>query len=136
MRPINRIIIHMAYTRPSMDVGVYEIRDWHVNGNGWRDIGYHFVIRRSGEIEDGRPVEQPGAHTKGRNSDSIGICLVGGRRENADAMDVNYTRAQWDALMHLVGELKAEHPSAQVRGHRDYAERECPGFDVAAWWGE
>jgi len=119
-----------------MDIGVHEIRDWHVNENAWRDIGYHYVIRRSGEIEEGRPEEQPGAHVRGRNSDSIGICLVGGRAERHDAVDVNYTKAQWDSLLHLVGELKYDHPRAKVRGHRDYADRECPGFDVVAWWGD
>ena len=136
MRPINAIILHMAYTRPSQDVGVDTIRDWHVSGNGWSDIGYHFVIRRNGCIEDGRPLHRPGAHVKNHNSDSIGICLSGGRKEKADAPDCNFTRAQWDALMHLVTELKADYPEAKVRGHRDYSGRACPGFDAAAWWDE
>lgn len=80
MREINLIVVHCTYSRPSMDIGVEEIRKWHVEGNSWTDIGYHYVIRRDGTIEDGRPIERPGAHVKGHNSNSIGIAWVGGWR--------------------------------------------------------
>jgi N-acetyl-anhydromuramyl-L-alanine amidase AmpD len=60
-----------------MDIGAKTIRDWHVNGNGWHDIGYHYVVRRNGEIEKGRPDRLPGAHARGANRNSIGIVWVG-----------------------------------------------------------
>ena len=69
------IVIHCAATKTSMDVDAATIKDWHVNGNGWRDIGYHKVIKRSGEVEDGRDIRDSGAHAAGYNHKSIGICL-------------------------------------------------------------
>lgn len=54
MEPRNKtdyIVVHCAATKPSMDIGADTIRDWHVNGNGWRDIGYHLVIKRNGDVE-------------------------------------------------------------------------------------
>jgi len=75
---IARIIVHCSATPPDMSIGVSEIRDWHVNQNKWSDIGYHFVIKRGGLIQQGRDIELAGAHAEGHNSDSIGICLVGG----------------------------------------------------------
>ena len=135
MRDIDHIIIHAADTPPEMDVGAEEIRDWHVNGNGWRDIGYHWVIRRNGEVEPGREESVVGAHVAGHNANSIGVCLVGGRGpEGGD--DCNYTAAQWRALERLVGEISERYPEAAVKGHRDFSSKACPCFDAAAWWGE
>ena len=72
------IIIHCAATKKSMDIGYKEIREWHVDQNGWDDVGYHYIIRRNGKLEKGRPEEYSGAHAPSHNSRSIGICLVGG----------------------------------------------------------
>ncbi len=131
MRYLNEIIVHCAATRPNMDIGVAEIRHWHVHGNKWRDIGYHFVIRRDGTIEDGRPIEVSGAHTGGRNSNSIGVCLVGGvSQDDYTVPENNFTDAQFDALEHLLRQLKADYGIEQVSGHRDYAAKACPSFDV------
>lgn len=135
MRAIGLIIIHAADTPPSMDVGADEIRDWHVNGNGWRDIGYHWVIRRDGTVEHGRDEAETGAHVAGHNANSIGICLVGGRAEEGGD-DCNYTAAQWRALERLVTDVSERYPDAEVRGHRDFSSKACPCFDAAAWWGQ
>src|SRR3546814_3669760 len=78
MRRIETIILHCSYTPPSMDIGAAVIKGWHVDGNGWTDIGYHFVLRRNGAVEEGRPLDVVGAHAKNFNGRSIGICLVGG----------------------------------------------------------
>lgn len=133
MRDINRIVIHCAATKPSMDIGAAEIRRWHVDGNGWRDIGYHFIIRRNGRLERGRPVPEAGAHVAGHNADSIGICLVGGLNEQGQP-DANFTRAQWRELDSLVQALAAGYSITEVCGHRDLDSRKaCPCFDVSAW---
>ena len=58
------IAIHCSATPPSMDIGVEEIRKMHL-AIGDKDIGYHRVIRRSGECEQGREDEEVGAHVKG-----------------------------------------------------------------------
>jgi N-acetylmuramoyl-L-alanine amidase len=128
VREIKEIIIHCADTPAAMDIGLQEIRDWHVRGNGWSDVGYHYIIRRNGFIETGRDESRAGAHVKGRNANSIGICLVGGRG------GPNYTRHQWRSLESLVTTLKGRYPQADVRGHNELAARSCPGFDAQTWW--
>ena len=60
MRKINLIVIHCSDTYARMDIGVNEIRQWHLQ-RGFNDIGYHYVIRRDGAIEQGRPIEKPGS---------------------------------------------------------------------------
>ena len=117
-----------------MDIGAAWIRNIHVAENGWADIGYHFVIRRDGTTEPGRHLETSGAHTAGHNLDSIGICLVGGVNDAGKAEN-NFTPAQWQNLEHLVAALSAKYPQARVAGHRDFARKDCPCFDAAAWWG-
>lgn len=129
MRGINKIVIHCADTPSNMDIGAAEIRIWHVNDNGWSDIGYHWVIRRNGQVEEGRPEDQAGAHVRGHNSDSIGVCLVGGKG------GFNFTRVQMAALEAKVIDLKAKYPDAEVLGHCDLdGSKTCPNFDVPQWW--
>ncbi len=72
-----KIILHCSDTPDHMDIGVSEIRTWHVRDNGWRDVGYHYVIRRNGTVELGRDESVIGAHCHGHNTDSLGICWVG-----------------------------------------------------------
>jgi hypothetical protein len=132
VREIHRIIIHMSYTPPSMDIGVAEIDQWH-RQRGFDRIGYHKVIRRDGTVEDGRPLEVPGAHTLGENADSIGICLVGGKHRSRDTHDCNFTSAQWRALDRACRDLLLEFGDLDISGHRDWAARGCPGFDAKEW---
>lgn len=132
MRKIDMLIVHCSATKPGMDVGAKEIREWHVKGNGWQDIGYHFVIRRSGVVEDGRPVEKAGAHVAGRNASSIGICLVGGI-DDAGKPEANFTPEQWKALPRLLRVLRTRYPQATIHGHNEFAAKACPSFDVQEW---
>lgn len=133
MRPISKLVVHCAATRPSMDIGADDIRGWH-KMRGWSDNGYHYVIRRNGEIELGRPVEKSGAHVRGHNKHSIGICLAGGV-DNSGNPEANYTNEQWSALDGLIHRLTREYPNAEVMGHNDlYSGKACPCFDVKAWW--
>lgn len=135
-REVNRIIIHCSYTPPSMDIGAETIRDWHVNDNGWTDIGYHYVIRRDGTVEDGRPVERMGAHVRGHNRDSIGICMVGGMSEEGGD-DCNFTHWQWESLFDLINDLEITFGRLDIRGHREFdSNKTCPTFDVQAWVAE
>lgn len=127
-RPLNRIIVHYSLTTADMDIGVAEIRKWHVEERGWIDIGYHYVIRRSGKIETGRSIHEPGAHAEGHNTDSIGICMVGG------IPDTNFTKKQWRSLEGLIDTLLILHGNMEVIGHRDVAQTKCPSFDVKQWW--
>ena len=138
MREINNIVIHCTYTPPRMDIGVEEIREWHVKENKWTDIGYHFVIRRDGSVEAGRPLERPGAHVKGHNSDSIGVAWVGGKSPRSKKTQDNRTREQDEAMVILIEDLQQKFPGAAVIGHRDFegVKKDCPGFDVQQWYSE
>jgi len=138
MRRIDYIVIHCSATKPSADIGAEEIRRWHSDpppkGNGWRDIGYHYVIRRSGQVEPGRPPREIGAHVSGYNSYSLGICLVGGLNASGKAEN-NFLPAQWAALKTLVADLKQKFPRAEIKGHRDFpgVRKDCPCFEAQAW---
>jgi len=134
MRDINQIVIHCSDTPAGMDIGYREIRQWHTDpppkGNGWKDIGYHYVIRRNGQVENGRPEEEVGAHVQGHNANSIGICLVGGGKGIC-----NFTHQQWDTLRWRIADLCQRYPNAAVCGHRDLnPAKACPSFDARAWW--
>lgn len=130
-RQINKIIIHCSATTQDMDIGVSEIKRWHLQ-RGWSDIGYHEVIRRNGSIEEGRPAHVIGAHTKGHNEDSIGICLVGGVDNNMSAVD-NFTPEQWRSLERLLTYYLAQYPKATIHGHNEFAAKACPSFNVQEW---
>jgi hypothetical protein len=136
MRKINKIIVHCLFTPPSMDIGVEEVKQWHL-ARGFRDIGYHDVIRRSGVSEKGRPIEKIGAHVRGHNSDSIGIALAGGMSEEGNFPEFNYTKGQLWELEELVKGYKIKYPEAVVEGHNFYdPKKECPCLDVKEWWNE
>lgn len=147
MQLITDIFIHCSATPPTSDIGADDIRAWHTapppKGNGWVDIGYHYVIRRDGTVDkgrdldgDGNPENDVGAHVYGHNRGTLGICLVGGIDQRGQP-DCNFTRHQWAALDALMIDLTRRHPQARVRGHRD-ADRgkACPTFDAAAWWNQ
>ena len=134
MREINQIITHCSDTPAGMDIGAAEIRKWHTDpppmGRGWNDIGYHYVIRRNGSLEKGRPDDVVGAHVEGHNAHSIGVCMVGGGKGIC-----NFTQQQWSRLQTLITELELHYPNATVCGHRDLnPAKACPSFDARAWW--
>lgn len=135
MRPIKYIVIHASATPDDMDIGVEEIDKWHRN-KGWRMIGYHDVIRRNGVIEKGRPIEMAGAHVRGKNAWSIGICLVGGVDVDDIALaEFNFTREQMQTLNGLLDSYKIEFPEAEILGHRSFlgVNKACPCFDVKSY---
>lgn len=107
-----------------------EVQGEHRRGNGWSDIGYHFVIRRSGRIEPGRQIDVEGAHVRGHNDNSIGVCMVGGLNERGEESP-DFTSEQFDSLVYLVFFLLLACPEAEVLGHRDLnPDKGCPCFDV------
>jgi len=130
------IIIHCAATKPSMDIGVAEIRRWH-KARGFTDVGYHYIVRRNGNIEEGRRLDAVGAHARGYNDRSIGICCVGGVDESGKPADTR-TEEQKHTLKNLIEELRDLYPHAQIVGHRDLpnVRKACPSFDVATWLQE
>lgn len=128
MRKLNKIIIHCSDTPKGREHNVEDIRRWHKE-KGWSDIGYHYLVLLDGTIEEGRPLEKAGAHAKGYNSTSIGICYVGGKGGDTR------TKAQNGALVKLVFTLKTEHniSNENIIGHCDVSNKKCPQFDVKKW---
>ena len=130
MRTINEIILHCSANGPTSKIGAKEIREYHVKQRGWKDIGYHYVIKRDGTLENGRPVEQVGAHATNHNQNSIGICLVGGVARDGKTPEDNFTDAQFATLEGLLNRLRQTYPLASIHGHNEFANKACPVFDV------
>ena len=131
MRALNKIIIHCADSKPSMDIGREEITKWHTDpksegGRGWSDIGYHYVIRKNGEIEICRSIEKMGAHCFGQNKGSIGVCWVGGYGGVDDR-----TPDQITSLIKLVDSIHTLFGKMSVHGHNEFSTKTCPNFDVS-----
>ena len=128
MRRIDEIIVHCTATPQGMAVSVDDIDRWH-RQRGFASIGYHFVVYLDGTVHTGRPIDQIGAHCKGHNAYSIGICYVGGLDAYGHPKDTR-TPAQKKALLLLVVTLKTQYPNAKVYGHRQFANKACPCFDA------
>lgn len=126
MREIKRIIVH--HTAGGIHETMDSIRDLHVNGRGWSDIGYHYVIDRGGNLRLARPVWRIGAHCRGYNATSIGIAVMG----NFEESGMSWTQPG-DGLRILLVEMKRRHPGVVIRTHSDYGSTLCPGKHLAKW---
>lgn len=142
MREIDTIVIHCAATRPEWMEGrplsekIAEIRRWH-EARGFNREGYHHFIDRPGGRGRGRPDEMQGAHAKGHNRSSIGICLIGGHGSSADdSFHDHFTQAQEDALAKLLDEIQSKYPIKKIIGHNSVSNKACPGFYVPQWLAE
>ncbi|KAA6207873.1 N-acetylmuramoyl-L-alanine amidase [Avibacterium paragallinarum] len=163
--PITKIVIHCSATqngkslRTKTQTAAQRIDDWHKQRGFKRNpistkyfnphlphIGYHFVIDTDGTIETARQEGENGAHVKGHNTHSLGICLVGGISITGKNY-ARFTAKQWQALHKLLRELEAKYPEARICGHRDLSPdlngdgtitpnewlKDCPCFDVWEW---
>lgn len=135
IKSVDLIVVHCSATRATDDIGAEDIDRWHKQ-RGWFRIGYHYVIRRDGTVEKGRPDDQPGAHARGYNHVSLGICMAGGVAANGKTPENNFTPAQFKSLEDLVKRLLNEHPHALPIGHGQLpgVAKACPSFDVREWW--
>jgi len=129
MRPINAIILHSIATKEGREYTVDEVDTMH-KARGWRGIGYHYLIHLNGNVSKGRPVEEKGAHVKGRNEDTIGIAYVGGADMFGNAKDTR-TISQKVAQQVLVNWLRLRYQVYRVLGHKDCGATECPSYDVS-----
>lgn len=144
MREINLIVVHCSATRADRDFTENDLEVCHRH-RGFNGAGYHFYIRKNGDIKNTRPLEKAGAHALGYNAHSIGICYEGG-------LDVRYrpadTRTEWQkhSLRVLIRTLLMDYPGCRVCGHRDLSPdrngdgrispeewvKECPCFEVTS----
>ena len=135
MRKIDKIIIHCSATVEGVNVSTSTIKRWHVQGRGWSDIGYHYIIPLDGEIEYGRELARSGAHCKGENENSIGICYIGGLSDKKRAKDTR-TEAQKEALVNILKTLTHIYPKATIHSHFEYANKACPCFNAGEEYAE
>lgn len=112
-----RIIIHHA---AAASCTVQQVHQWHLN-NGWAGIGYHFFVRKDGNVYRGRPENAVGCHASGGNYNSIGICFEGNFETET------MPSAQKNAGKELVAHLKKKYGISKVQGHRDVQQTACPG---------
>lgn len=122
---IELLVVHCSDTDNEYQLNALDIHKMHLNF-GWDGIGYHKVICRSGEIQNGRPEYWEGAHVKGKNKISLGVCLIG--RDQ-------FTKKQLDSLVIVLTRWKKIYPRAKIVGHCDTGntEKTCPNFDVSSW---
>ena len=132
MRGITEIIVHCSATPEGRDISTEDIRTWHIKDNGYSDIGYHYVVELDGSVHTGRDESVAGAHCKGHNANSIGVCYVGGVEADCVTAKDTRTDAQKASLRKLLSELKEKYPGAVIYGHRDLAAKACPSFDAKA----
>ena len=122
----NKIIIHHSATPDGLVLKDFDaIRNYHINTNGWLDIGYHYVIESVAneyKIIKGRPEEMEGAHCPGENQQSIGICVVG------DFTNAEPTDAQYLTLVYCIKDIYKRHGELPVYGHKNFYNTGCPGI--------
>ena len=128
-RTIKELIVHCSATPEGKDYSVDTIRQWHLQ-RGFSDIGYHYVIYRDGSIHTGRDESIIGAHCTGHNTNSIGVCYIGGCASDGKTPKDTRTAEQKQSLVKLLKELKTKYPQASIHGHRDFSSKACPSFDA------
>ena len=122
---IKLLIVHCSDTNDNEDISAIDIHNMHL-GFGWDGIGYHKIILKSGKIENGRPEYWIGAHVKGKNDISLGVCLIGRDK---------FTNKQFNSLEKILKKWKRKYPKASIIGHRDTGntKKTCPNFNVIDW---
>lgn len=128
-RNIKELIVHCSATPEGKDYSVDTIRQWHLQ-RGFSDIGYHYVIYRNGSIHIGRDESIIGAHCTGHNTNSIGVCYIGGCASDGKTPKDTRTTEQKQSLVKLLKELKTKYPQASIHSHKDFANKACPSFDA------
>ena len=122
---IELLVVHCSDTHNSNNLSSIDIHKMHLSF-GWNGIGYHKIILRSGKIENGRPEYWIGAHVKGKNNISLGVCLIGRDK---------FTKNQYMSLEKVLRRWKSFYPKARIVGHKDIGntKKTCPNFDVINW---
>lgn len=124
-KKISLLVVHCSDTDDKKNLSAVDIHKMHLTF-GWDGIGYHKVITRSGKVENGRPEYWIGAHVKGNNEISLGVCLIGKN---------HFTKKQFISLERVLKKWKKIHPKAKIVGHKDTGNtnKTCPNFDVIKW---
>ena len=131
MRTITLIVVHCSAVGPDQTSSAAQIDTWHRQRGFHLGIGYHYVIRRNGDIEPGRPEYMVGAHCQNHNSHSIGVCYEGGLDARGRPADTR-TPEQKIAMRKLLEKLHERYPRALIVGHHDLNPlKGCPCFTAS-----
>jgi hypothetical protein len=143
-RDVTEMVVHWTETNTNKNIGSEEINKYHIE-LGLDGIGYHYVIRRDGSLQRGRPINLEGQHSPVNSHDtrSIGVVFVGGINvptgtpNSENFIDVqSLTRSQFNTFDHICRAFYNTYPGGQVLGHNDVDEDEVdPGFDVINYVG-
>ena len=135
-RNISLIVLHCSATRENQNFTIEQLEACH-RARGFRTIGYHYYITKDGTLYPCRPEHTMGAHAKGNNAHSIGICYEGGLDEHGRSKDTR-TEAQKITMEELLHSLCLDYPDAEILGHRDLpgVHKDCPCFDTRKWLKE
>ena len=151
MREIKSVILHCTATTLDKVLTVKEVRKWHVQGRGWSDIGYHFLIHQDGTIERGRHIDKVGAHTWGNNYGSVGVAYCGGVvKKSKTILDKEkgkdksrytpkdtMTKEQEKAFRDLFGMLEVFFGELKLSGHNNHTNaKACPSFKMRDKFGD
>ncbi|NDD53418.1 hypothetical protein EBZ39_06010 [bacterium] len=126
-RPFTRVFIHCSASDSAWMDCVGAMRDIHVKERGWRDVGYHFFIRKDGTLEAGRNIEQTPSAQAGNNTGTIAVCVHG--------LDIDkFTEAQRQTLSKLAWGIDRTYPDlVTYHGHCEVSSKTCPVFDYRTW---
>ncbi len=132
MRTITLIVIHCSAVKPDQMSSAAQIDSWHRKRGFHLGIGYHYVVRRDGAIEPGRPEWMVGAHCVNHNAHSIGVCYEGGLDIRGQPADTR-TAEQKAAMRQLLEDLHRRYPRAVIVGHHDLnPHKACPCIENVA----
>ena len=122
---VKLLVIHCSDTEDSQNLSALDLHKMHLKF-GWDGVGYHKIINRSGKVENGRPEYWVGAHVKGKNDISLGVCLIGRTK---------FTTKQYISLEKILKKWKSLYPKATIVGHCETGDtnKTCPNFDVKSW---
>ncbi len=132
MRNVKYIVLHCTAT--PQNTTIRSIQNYWRKVLGWRNPGYHYIIKADGEAVQLLPIDEVANGVKGYNSESIHISYIGGVDKNGKPMDTR-TVQQEAATLTLLHELKKKYPNAQIKGHRDFpgVNKACPSYEVSTW---
>ena len=130
-REISHIVIHCSATIEGHYYTAKDIHQWHLD-RGWSGIGYHYVIGLAGDIKIGRDINENGAHVYGHNTNTIGICMIGGLGKDTEPKEDSFTKDEYMVLDDMLRKLMCMYPTAMILGHRDFPDvaKACPCMDV------
>jgi N-acetylmuramoyl-L-alanine amidase len=140
-REITEVVVHHTDTYENQPVDYDDIYKWHVTDRGFKDVGYHLLILRNGDLQVARPISVQGAHVlKGHNPFSIGIAFVGGlvgssARRGTQRSSTTFRPEQWNTFKAFMRAFYTVHPGGQAFGHNDIDpdRRSDPNFDVVRY---